>query len=165
MRRYAVTLGLVIGPAGAPGALAYSAPQLRLKELDVSDQPVGDWLPLSGAQLHSANGYELGVVLEQSGEHVLVEVTQVPPGTTPADQREVYPTLCLSHTGTPGDVIDLDERIRYAGNGSYGVRMTASDARDASTGCTTANATSAEGTFAVDAETGIRRLGPRPLVL
>lgn len=149
----------------ASGAAAYSTPDLRLRELDVSDQPVGPWLPLSGAALGSANGYELGVVLEKSGEHVLVEVTSVPPGASIADQRDVYPTLCFMQTGTPGSVVDLDQRIRYAGNGSYGVRMTVSDAPDASTGCTTANAASGSGTFAVDAQTKLRRIGPRPLVL
>jgi hypothetical protein len=43
--------------------------------------------------------------------------------------------------------------------------MTVSDAQDASTGCTTANAASGAGTFAVDAQTKVRRIGPRPLVL
>jgi hypothetical protein len=169
MRRLGAIGALLIAlsalAATASGAAAYSTPDLRLRELDVSDQPVGPWLTLSGASLGSANGYELGLALEKSGEHVLVEVTSVPPGASIADQREVYPTLCFAQTGTPGTVVDLDERIRYAGNGSYGVRMTVSDAQDASTGCTTANAASGSGTFAVDAQTGLRRLGPRPLVL
>ena len=167
MLRVAVALlGVVTALAmGASVAVAYSTPDLRLRELDVSDQPVGDWLPLDGASLRSANGYELGVVLEKSGEHVLVEVTSVPPGASVEDQREVYPTLCLAQTGTPGTVVDLDERIRYAGNGAYGVRMTVSDARDATTGCTTANATSGSGTFTVNAQTAVRRIGIRPLVL
>src|SRR3954447_1879334 len=167
MLRVALALLSVITAlaVGASAAAAYSAPELRLRELDVGDQPVGPWLTLDGASLLSANGFELGVVLEKSGEHVLVEVTSVPPGASIADQREVHPTLCFGQTGTPGTVVDLDQRIRYAGNGSYGVRMTVSDARDASTGCTTANAASASGTFAVNARTTVRRIGIRPLVL
>src|SRR4051794_1900100 len=155
MRRVAIALFSVLTAlaVGASAAAAYSTPELRLRELDVGDQPVGPWLTLDGASLLSANGFELGVVLEKSGEHVLVEVTSVPPGASIADQREVYPTLCFSQTGTPGTVVDLDQRIRYAGNGSYGVRMTVSDAPDASTGCTTANAASASGTFATNART------------
>jgi hypothetical protein len=166
MRRLGATGALLIAVFAltASGAAAYSTPDLRLRELDVSDQPVGPWLTLPAAAVGSGNGYELGVVLEKSGEHVLVEVTSVPAGASIADQREVY-TLCFAQTGTPGEVVDLDERIRYAGNGSYGVRMTASDARDASTGCTTANAASGSGTFTVDAQTRLRRIGPHPLVL
>src|SRR4051794_35206203 len=169
MRRLAASGALVVAlavfAAGAAGAAAYGPPDLRVRDLDVSDQPVGAWRPLAGAQLGSANGYELGVVLEKSGEHVLVEVTSVPDRASIADQREVYPTLCFTQTGTPGEVADLDERIRYAGNGSYGVRMTASDAQDASTGCTTSNAASNSGTFTVNAQTRVRRIGPTPLVL
>src|SRR4051812_31312231 len=169
MRRLVASSALLIAlaalAAGAVGAAAYSAPDLRLRELDVGDQPVGPWRPLAGAQLGSANGYELGVVLEKSGEHVLVEVTSLPDGASAADQREVYPTLCFAQTGTPGEVADLDERIRYAGNGSYGVRMTVSDAQDASTGCTTSNAASNSGIFTVNAQTMLRRIGPTPLVL
>jgi hypothetical protein len=166
MRRLAATAALLVTAlaASATSAAAYSTPELRLRELDPGDQQVGEWRPLADATLHSANGYELGIVLEKSGEHVLVEVTAVPAGASIADQREVY-SLCFQQTGTPGTVIDLDERIRYAGNGSYGVRMTVSDAQDASTGCTTANATSGSGTFSVDAQTGLRRIGISPLVL
>lgn len=147
----------------APAA-AYGPPQLRLKELDVSDRPVGAWRTLDGAQLHSANGFELGVVLQQSGQHVLVELTAVPPSSTVADQREVY-DLCFENTGTPGEVVDLDQRIRYAGNGTYGVRMTVSDSPDASTSCKTANPATAAGAFTVDAQTVIRRVGAPQLVL
>src|SRR5215212_8585403 len=99
MRRLAATGAVVIAltalAADASAASAYSPPDLRLRELDVSDQPVGPWRPLAGAQLASANGYELGVVLEKSGEHVLVEVTSVPDGASIADQREVY-SLCFT---------------------------------------------------------------------
>jgi hypothetical protein len=168
MRRLGAIGALLIALSAlvaASGAAAYSTPDLRLRELDPGDQPVGPWRPLSGAALGSGNGYELGVVLENSGEHVLVEVTSVPPGASTADQREVYPTLCFAQSGTPGSVVDLDQRIRYAGNGSYGVRMTVSDAPDASTGCTTANAVSGSGEFSVNAQTRVRRIGPRPLVL
>src|SRR3954471_4777417 len=167
MLRVAIALLSVLAAlaVSVTAAAAYSTPELRLRELDVGDQPVGPWLTLDGASLLSANGFELGVVLEKSGEHVLVEVTSVPPGASIADQREVYPTLCFDQPGTPGSVMDLDQRIRYAGNGSYGVRMTVSDARDASTGCTTENAASGAGTFSVDAQTKVRRIGPRPLVL
>jgi hypothetical protein len=148
----------------ASGAVAYSPPEMRLRELDVSDQQVGPWRPLPGAELASANGYQLGVVLEQSGQHVLVELTELPAGASAEDQRNVY-HLCFEQTGTPGEVVDLDQRIRYAGDGSYGVRMTVSDAQDASTGCTTANPASATGTFTVSTHTAVRRIGPRPLVL
>src|SRR4051794_24456712 len=123
MRRLAASGAVIVAltalAANASGAAAYSAPDLRLRELDEGDQQVGPWRPLGGAQLGSANGYELGVVLERSGEHVLVEVTSVPDGAAIADQREVY-SLCFAQTGTPGEVADLDQRIRYAGNGSDG---------------------------------------------
>lgn len=150
--------------APAAPAAAYGPPQMRLRELDVSDRPVGPWRVLDGAQLRSANGFELGVVLERSGQHVLVEVTAVPAGTSIDAQREVY-DLCFEHTGTPGEVVDLDQRIRYAGNGTYGVRMTVSDSPDASSACTTANPATAQGTFGVDARTTIRRVGAPRLVL
>ena len=104
-RRLAAACALLIAlaalAAGAPGAAAYSAPQLRLRELDVSDQPVGPWRALPGAQLHSANGYELGTVLQKSGEHLLVEVTSVPAGSSISDQYDIY-DLCFQQTGTPG---------------------------------------------------------------
>src|SRR4051794_6738754 len=123
MRRLAASGALVVAlavfAAGAAGAAAYGPPDLRVRDLDVGDQQVGPWRPLAGAQLGSANGYELGVVLEKSGEHVLVELTSVPDGAAIADQREVY-SLCFAQTGTPGEVADLDQRIRYAGNGSDG---------------------------------------------
>jgi hypothetical protein len=168
MRRLGAVGALLIAAAtlaaSASGAAAYSTPELRLRELDPGDQQVGEWRPLADAELHSANGYELGVILEKSGQHVLVELTSVPAGASIDDQREVY-SLCFEQAGTPGDVVDLDQRIRYAGNGSYGVRMTVSDAQDASTGCTTANATSGSGTFTVDAQTQVRRIGRSPLVL
>src|SRR3954464_10744913 len=108
----AVLIAATLLAVGPSAAAAYSTPDLRLRELDPGDQPVGPWLPLPGATLHSANGYELGVVLENSGEHVLVEVTSVPAGASAADQREVYPTLCFEQSGTPGSVVDLDQRIR-----------------------------------------------------
>jgi hypothetical protein len=161
--RIALAAAVLAVLMAAPAA-AYAPPQMRVRELDVSDRPVGPWLALDGARLHSANGVELGVVLEKSGEHVLVEVTSVPPGTAPADQFEVY-DICLDQTGTPGEVVDLDQRIRYAGNGSYGVRMTVSDSSDASSACRTANPSSAEGTFSFDARTTVRRIGVSPIVL
>jgi hypothetical protein len=168
MRRLAASGAVLIAitalAANASGASAYSAPDLRVRELDVGDQQVGAWRPLAGAQFGSANGYELGVVLEKSGEHVLVEVISVPDGASIADQREVY-SLCFAQTGTAGEVVDLDQRIRYAGNGAYGIRMTVSDAQDASTGCTTSNAASSSGTFTVNAQTRLRRIGPGGLVL
>src|SRR3954463_15294514 len=114
MRRLVASSALLIALAapavGAPGAAAYAAPGLRLREVEAGDQPVGPWRPLAGAQLGSANGYELGVVLEKSGEHVLVEVTSVPDGASIAEQREVY-SLCFAQDGTAGEVKDLDERI------------------------------------------------------
>jgi hypothetical protein len=164
MRRLVAVGALLVALIASAPAAAYAPPEMRLRELDVSDQPVGPWLPLSGAQVRSANGYELGVVLEQSGEHVLVELTEVPDGASIGDQREIY-SLCFAYSGSPGEVVALDQRIRYAGNGTYGVRMTVSDAQDASTGCTTANPASSTGTFAVDARTAVRRIGVRRLVL
>jgi len=158
----AIALCVIAGPVA--DATAYAPPQMKLRQLDVSDQPVGPWIDLAGANLRSANGYELGVVLEKSGQHVLVELTSLPAGASAADQYNVY-SLCFSQTGTPGAVVDLDQRIRYAGNGTYGVRMTVSDSSDASSACKTANPASAEGSFSVDAQTTIERLGRSPLVL
>jgi hypothetical protein len=160
-RWLAIALCVTAGPIA--DAAAYAPPQMKLRELDVSDRPVGPWIDLGGASLRSANGYELGVVLEKSGQHVLVELTALPEGATAADQNQVY-DLCFAHTGTPGEVVDLDQHIRYAGNGTYGVRMTVSDSSDASSACKTANPASAEGSFSVDAQTTIRRLGRKPLV-
>src|SRR4051812_17008174 len=54
----ALLLALTALAANTSSASAYSAPDLRLRELDVGDQPVGPCLPLGGAQLASANGYE-----------------------------------------------------------------------------------------------------------
>jgi hypothetical protein len=164
MRVLPAVLALLVLAGPVSDALAYAPPQMKLKELDVSDQPVGPWIDLAGASLDSANGYELGVVLEKSGQHVLVELTALPEGAAAADQYEIY-SLCFAQSGTPGEVVGLDQRIRYAGNGAYGVRMTVSDSSDASSGCKTANPASAEGSFTVNAETTIRRLGRKPLVL
>ena len=97
-------------------------------------------------------------MLEKSGQHVLVELTALPTGASASDQYQVY-DLCFRQTGTPGAVVDLDQRIRYAGNGTYGVRMTVSDSSDASSACKTANPASSEGSFAVDAHTTIKRIG------
>jgi hypothetical protein len=162
VRRALLAVAVLLATAGQ--AAAYGPPQLRLRELDVSDQPTGAWRALDGAQLHSAYGAELGVVLEKSGEHVLVEVTSVPAGSTPADQKEIY-SLCFQQTGTVGEVVDLDQRIRYAGNGSYGIRMTVSDSSDASSACKTANPATADGTFGMEAHTAVRRIGASPIVL
>ena len=46
-----VATALVVG---ASAAAAYSSPALRLRELDVGDQPVGPWQTLDGASLLSA---------------------------------------------------------------------------------------------------------------
>src|SRR3954453_2875297 len=104
MLRVAIALPSVLAAlaVSVTAAAAYSTPDLRLRELDVGDQPVGPWLPLDGAAVGSANGYELGVVLEKSGEHVLVELTSVPAGASIADQHEVY-SLCFAQSGTPGE--------------------------------------------------------------
>ena len=159
-----LALALCVAAGSAADATAYAPPQMKLRELDVSDRPVGPWIDLAGANLRSANGVELGVVLEKSGQHVLVELTSLPAGASASDQYEVY-NLCFAQTGTPGAVVDLDQRIRYAGNGTYGVRMTVSDSRDASSACKTANPASSEGSFSVDAHTTIRRIGQSRAVL
>lgn len=160
--RHMLALAIVLAGLAAAPAAAHAPPQIYLRQLDVSNRPTGSWISLPGAHIASVNGYELGVRLETSGEHVLVELTSEPSPGLP--QKEIY-DLCFAQTGARGTIRDLDERIHYAGNGGYGVKVTVSDAPDASTGCTTANAASSTGTFTVHGSISIRRIGARPLVI
>jgi hypothetical protein len=160
--RRALPLGAVLAGLLASTAEAHVPPQVYLRQLDVSDRPTGAWIPLRGAHVASVNGYEIGVRLETSGEHVLAEMTTQPRGALA--QRDIY-SLCFQQTGKPGSIKDIDERIHYAGNGTYGLKVTASESPDASSACRTANAATSIGTFTVHGAMKMTRVGRRPLIL
>jgi hypothetical protein len=146
----------------APAAAAFSPPEVFLKELDASDMPMGNWIPLAGAQMHSVNGYEIGVRLEQSGERVLVQATSVPDGR-PDLQKNIY-SLCLPQAGAPGQIVQPDERLRYAGDGTYTLAVTALTAPDASHCTNQPGAATTTGSFTASASTSIRFQGHMLLV-
>jgi hypothetical protein len=147
-------------PAHADAAVSgLPAPAVYLKEIDPSNRPQGEWTALNGAAMHSITGYELGVAIQPTAEpnnrqRILVEVTSVPDGHP--DQPNVY-SLCVFVSGQPGEIVMPDERIRYEGEGSYGVSVTASTGSDQSADCKAG--TPATGTFTVTAPSTIAFVG------
>jgi len=143
----------------AASAQALSTPEVFLKELDPSNMPSGDWIPLAGASMHSVTGYEIGVRLQDTGtpgnrQRILVQMTSVPDGHP--DQRDVYP-LCFFQSGTAGQIVDIDERVLYEGDGTYSLAVTDSTGSDASTDC--ADGSTASGSFTASAPTSLRFVG------
>jgi hypothetical protein len=143
----------------ASPAHALSPPEVFLQELDAGNMPTGGWIPLAGAGLHSVTGYEIGVRLQDTGasgnsQRILVQATSVPDGQP--DQRNIY-SLCFSHSGTAGQIVDIDERVLYEGDGSYSLSVTDSIGPDASAHCTAGATTS--GSFTATAPTSLRFVG------
>src|SRR5215475_7192512 len=142
-----VRIGLIAAGAvmaamlSAPVAqAALTAPQVYLKEVDESNQQIGNWLPI-GQVMHSVNRYEVGVAIQDTGQpgntqRVLVQVTTEPDGQ-PQVQPEIY-SLCLRVSGNPGQIVDTTEDIRYAGDGLYMLKVTVTDdiPGDEVNGCT-----------------------------
>jgi hypothetical protein len=135
---------VVVSLLFAAPAQAVSPPEVFLKELDSSDQPMGNWIPLAGAQMHSVNGYEIGVRLQDTGapgntQRILVQVISVPDGR-PDLQKNIY-SICLPQSGAAGQIVQPDERVRYAGDGTYTLAVTVltspGDASHCSGGATT----------------------------
>jgi hypothetical protein len=128
---------LLLAPAA--GAATFNPPEVFLKELDASDMPMGNWVPLAGAQMHSVNGYEIGVRLQNTGasgnsQRILVQLTSVPNGR-PDLQKNIY-SLCIPQSGAAGEIVRPDQRVRYAGDGTYTLSVTVStDIGDASAHC------------------------------
>jgi hypothetical protein len=146
-------------PAQALPAQALSAPAVFLKQLDESNMPIGDWIPLAGAKLHSLGGYEVGVGLQDTGlpgnrQRILVQMTSVPDGHP--DQSEIF-SLCFPQSGTAGQIADTTERVSYEGDGTYSLSVTVSTGPDASTDCTTGATTT--GSFTASAPTTVAFLG------
>jgi hypothetical protein len=163
--------GLIVAIAAllfAAPAEALSQPEVFLKELDASDQPMGNWIPLAGAQMHSVNGYEIGVRLQSTGtsdnrQRILVQVNTVPDGR-PDLQRNIY-SLCVFQSGNAGQIMQPDERVRYAGDGTYLLSVTVSTGADESTNCTTASgAATTTGSFTASAPTSAHFEGHMLLV-
>lgn len=127
-----------------------------LKEVDESDIPIGGWIPLAGAQMHSVNGYEVGVKLQASGQpqRILVQMTSVPDGHP--DQANIF-SLCIPQSGTPGQIADTTERVSFEGGGTYSLAVTVSTGPDESTNCTAGPSTS--GSFTASAPTTVAFLG------
>lgn len=151
----AVIAPLIVALFAPAPAVALAAPAVYLKELDAGDIPIGDWIPLDGAALHSANGYELGVALQATGEstnrqRILVKVTSVPDGHP--DQPNVY-SLCIPVTGEAGQIVMPDEHIHYEGDGTYGVAVTVTTGSDETAGCEAGP--TATGAFTVTAPSSV----------
>jgi hypothetical protein len=143
----------------AAPAQALSPPDVFLQELDASDQPTGAWIPFQGAHMHSVNGYEIGVRLQDTGQpgnpqRFLVQVTSVPDGHP--DQEQIY-SLCFRQTGNAGDIVKPDERVRYEGDGTYSLSVTVSIGPDASAACSVGPTTT--GSFTASAPTRVRFIG------
>jgi hypothetical protein len=147
---------LIAALFSAAPAQALSPPGVFLKEVDESDMPIGDWIPLAGAQMHSVNGYEVGVKLPDSGQpqRILVQMTSVPDGHP--DQANIF-SLCLPQSGTAGQIADTTERVSFEGGGTYSLAVTVSTGTDESTNCTAGPSTS--GSFTASAPTRVAFLG------
>jgi GH24 family phage-related lysozyme (muramidase) len=120
-------LGAPFFGRSAAAAAALTAPELFVRERDMNDQPIGDWVPLDGAKVHSLIGYDIGVRVQatsdfQNSQHVRLQITSVPDGHP--DQPLVYPTVCGTVRGTGGQIADLGQEVRYEGDGRYGVSVT-----------------------------------------
>jgi hypothetical protein len=104
----------------APAAPALSAPEVFLQEEDESNQPVGNWIPLTGASMHSVNRYLVGVRLQDTGQpgntqRINVLVNSVPSG--PPTQPDVYSSICPEVTRTAGQIVPASQ------NGPEDVRI------------------------------------------
>ena len=151
----------LLSPAAAQGL---TPPKVFLKELNSSNQLVGDWKPLAGARMHSVTGFEVGVRLQNTGQsgnsqRILVEMVSVPDGHP--DQSQIY-SLCFAVSGEPGKIASADERVLYEGDGTYRLAVTVSTGSDASTNCQ-AGSTST-GSFTARSPTRIAFLGHLLLV-
>ncbi len=160
-RRLATAGVLIAALLAAPPAEAFSAPVVFLKEADASNQPMGNWIALAGASMHSVNRYEVGVRVQDTGQpgnqqRFLVQVNSVP-GGAPPNQPDVY-SICPIVTGAAGQIVDLQEDVRYQGDGPYSITVTvAPPTGDSSHGCTAGPSTT--GSFTASAPTTLRFLG------
>jgi hypothetical protein len=118
-----------------PAAQALSAPEVFPQEEDASNQPVGNWIPLSGASMHSVNRYLIGVRLQDTGQpgntqRINVLVNSVPSGSP--KQPDVYSLICPEVTGTAGQIVPASqngpEDVRYQGDGTYSISVAATPA-------------------------------------
>ena len=126
-RRLATAGVLIAALLAAPPAEAFSAPDVFLKEAAASNQPMGNWIALAGASMHSVNRYEVGVRVQDTGQpgnqqRFLVQVNAVP-GGAPPNQPDVY-SICPIVTGAAGQIVDLQEDVRYQGDGPYSITVT-----------------------------------------
>jgi hypothetical protein len=143
---------LCLAPASAA---ALDPPTLLVRDLDLSGEPAGDWLPLDGAAMHSIYGSQLGLRLQvtdrpANDQRLLAEVTSVPDGQP--NQTDVY-SLCLRFSGTPGTIAPVEGYVHYEGDGVYGIRGTATTGTDMGTGCKDGPATTA--TYSVSTSSSI----------
>jgi hypothetical protein len=151
-----IAIPLMTAPAAAG---TFNSPEVFLKELDASDLPTGNWVPLAGPHMHSVNGYEIGVRLQDTGvagnrQRILIQVTGVPDGHP--DQKNIY-NLCVFQSGAAGDIVQPDERVRYEGDGTYSLAVTVSTGTDESTHCSDApDAKTTTGSFTASAPTSAR---------
>jgi hypothetical protein len=150
----------------APAAQALSAPEVFLQEEDESNQPVGNWIPLTGASMHSVNRYLVGVRLQDTGQpgntqRINVLVNSVPSG--PPKQPDVYSSICPEVTGTAGQIVPASqngpEDVRYQGDGTYSISVTATPAASGDIGTNCGSGPTTTGTFTASAPTGLRFVG------
>ncbi len=151
---------LIAALLAAPAAQALSAPEVFLQEMDPSNQPVGNWIPLSGATMHSVNRWQIGVRLQDTGQpgntqRINVVVNSVPSGTV--TQPDIYSIDCPEVTGTAGQIVPASqngpEDVRYQGDGTYSISVTATPAMSGDIGTNCRSGPTTTGTFIASAPT------------
>jgi hypothetical protein len=166
-KRLAATTGALIAALlAAPAAQALSAPEVFLQEEDPSNQPVGNWIPLSGASMHSVNRYLVGVRIQDTGQpgntqRINVRVNSVPSGSP--TQPDVYSSICPEVTGALGQIVPASqngpEDVRYQGDGTYSISVTATPAASGDIGTNCGSGPTTTGTFTASAPTEIQFVG------
>ncbi len=166
-KRLAMAVGVLsAGLLAAPAAQALSAPEVFLQEENPSNQPVGNWIPLSSAGMHSVNRYLIGVRLQDTGQpgntqRINVRVNSVPSG--PLKQPDVYTSICPEVKGTAGQIVPASqngpEDVRYQGDGTYSISVTATPAMNGDMGTNCGSGPTTTGTFTASAPTGLRFVG------
>jgi hypothetical protein len=166
-KRLAAAAGALIATlVAAPAAQALSPPEVFLQEEDPSNQPVGNWIPLSGASMHSVNRYLIGVRIQDTGQpgntqRINARVDSVPSGSP--TQPDVYSNICPEVTGAAGQIVPASqngpEDVRYQGDGTYSISVTATPAASGDIGTNCGSGPATTGTFTAAAPTGVQFVG------
>ncbi len=167
LRRHLAAAGaLIVALLAAPAAQALSAPEVFLQEMDPSNQPIGNWIPMSGASMRSVNRWQIGVRIQDTGQpgntqRINVVVNSVPSGSP--TQPDVYSNICPEVTGTADQIVPASqngpEDIRYQGDGTYSISVTATPAANGDIGTNCRSGPTTTGTFTASAPTTIQFVG------